>query len=186
MAYGGNYSNPYMSVQPNMNYGNNGYNGYQNGYSGGYQQAAPVNYNQPVQNYGMQPYQSAPQQIQTSMAFVNGSIEGRAYPVAPGNRVYLFDTDGRTFYVKGVDFNGMPLPFKTYDYTETVEQQLPMQSQSYDGQPTVDMSNYIRRDEVENMIAQEVERRMAAMSVNTVPATTAAKTGTKKGADVGA
>ncbi len=164
MAYG-TYQ-PYMYGTPNYN------NGYQ------YQpQPQPMNNPpMPMPNYGGQSYQAQPQQMQTSIAFINGQIEARAYPVAPGNRVYLFDTDGRTYYVKGVDFNGMPLPFKVYDYTETVEQQY--QAQSYasgaENQQTVDLSGYIRRDEVESMIANEVEKRLAAMNAK------------KKGGETGA
>ena len=151
----------YGQYQPYGYNNQQAYGGY-SGYQGGYPQAGgpPA----PASSYGHQPYQyqqqAAPQQMQTSIAFINGQIEARAYPVAPGNRVYLFDTDGRTYYVKGVDFNGMPLPFKTYDYTETVEQ--PPQ-QSFDaGQPKINMADYIRRDEVEGMIAAEVEKRLSA------------------------
>lgn len=163
MAYG-QYQNPYMYGQPN----NFNYNGMNSAYSGmnnwnqpQMQGGNPMNGNQPM-------YQTAPQsqQMQTSVAFISGGqIEARAYPVAPGNKVYLFDMDGRTFYVKGVDTNGMPLPFKTYDYTETIEPQLPAQSYAsgMDSQ-SIDMSNYIRRDEVESMIAAEVERRLNTKS----------------------
>ena len=148
--YYGNYNNgPYQNngMMPNNGYMNNGY---------------------PTQNAPMPPYQApqsyqSPQQMQTGIAFINGQIEARAYPVQPGYRMYLFDTDGRTYYVKGVDFNGMPLPFKTYDFTEVVEPQLPAQS-SYSGDAPVNMSDYIRRDEVENMIAAEVEKRLASMN----------------------
>lgn len=163
-----------------MTYGYNPYIGAQqgyinNGYSGGFQQQQP--YQQPInQQPIMQSYQ-APQQMNTSMAFVSGPIEARSYMVAPGHRVYLFDTDGHTYYVKAVDFNGMPLPFKTYDYTEVVEPQLPVQGQSYDNQSQIDLSNYIRRDEVENMIAAEVEKRISAMNNGTSK---------KKGGDLGA
>jgi hypothetical protein len=153
MAYG-QYANPYMYGQPNYNYGYSGANNWG-------QPQMPIN-NPPT-------YQTAPQaqQMQTSIVFISGGqIEARAYPVAPGSKVYLFDMDGRTFYVKGMDANGMPLPFKTYDYTETVEPQLPAQSYTagMDHQ-AVDMSNYIRRDEVENMIVAEVEKRLASMNV---------------------
>ena len=156
MAYG-QYVNPYMYGQPNYNYGMNG------GYSGANNwQGQPQMMNNPPM------YQTAPQtqQMQTSIVFISGGqIEARAYPVAPGSKVYLFDMDGRTFYVKGMDANGMPLPFKTYDYTETIEPQLPVQSYTSGmEQQSVDLSNYIRRDEVENIIAAEVEKRISAMN----------------------
>lgn len=180
MAYG--QYQPYMVNpmvgQSNQYYGNYGNNSYQNGYSGMNQ---PQMNQPPMQNYGQIPQQSyqSPQQMQTSIAFINGQIEARAYPVAPGNRVYLFDTDGRTYYIKGVDFNGMPLPFKIFDSTEVIEPQLPMQNSYADSPNQVNMADYIRRDEVEDMISQEVEKRLLAMN-NT-------KAGTmKRGSDTGA
>ena len=184
MNYGQQYSNPYMNTQPNMGYQQpmNGYNGNAYGYSGGYSANMPMVNNQPQSYGGYQAPQS--QQMRTSMAYTNGNIEAQAWAVAPGNMVYLFDMDGRTFYTKGVDHNGMPLPFKTYEYTEVVET-MPVPTQNYGAQvtvqqPQINLDEYIKRDEVENMIAQEVERRLATMN-------TATKSGvSKKGADVGA
>lgn len=167
MAYG-QYSNPYMMSQASYNgYPNMGYQG-----NGSYGYQPPMNnFQPPMQNYGYQQQAPTQQQIATTMAYVNGDIEARAYAVAPGNRVYLFDMDGRTFYSKGVDHNGMPLPFKTYEYTEVVETLPATTPQSYGAmqepvqqQPQINLDEYIKRDEVESMIAVEVEKRLAAMS----------------------
>lgn len=107
---------------------NNPYNPY-----GGWQ---PNNqYSQPLQdnlNMYRQPYQ--PQQLNPPQAptapiqgqgaqtggiiWVRGEEGAKAYLVAPGQSVQLFDTESDTFYIAANDISGMPLPLRIFDYKE--------------------------------------------------------------------
>lgn len=71
-----------------------------------------------------QPFQ-APQQAagappaQTgTITWVQGVEGAKAYPVAPGATVLLMDSDGSSFYLKTADASGMPMPLRTFDFTE--------------------------------------------------------------------
>ena len=48
---------------------------------------------------------------------VLGEIEAQSFPVMPGNSVTLWDKDGRTFYFKEVNTQGVP-SMRIFDYTE--------------------------------------------------------------------
>lgn len=112
--------NPYGGWQPNNQYS----------------QPVPDNlamYRQPYQ----QPQQpnppqapTAPMQTQTPSAggiiWVRGEEGAKAYLVAPGQSVQLFDTEGSTFYIASTDTSGMPLPLRIFDFTERVPQQQKM------------------------------------------------------------
>lgn len=91
------------------------------GYPATYQ---PQMYQQP--NYSMQ---SQPTQMQTmpqtsnysDMIFVQGKEAAKVYPVARGNSVVLFDSEGDKFYIKAVDNTGMPMRLRTFSYVEVME-----------------------------------------------------------------
>lgn len=54
----------------------------------------------------------------SGMNWCQGEIGAKAYPVAPGNTVPIFDTEEKCVYIKSVDVMGRPLPLKILDYTE--------------------------------------------------------------------
>lgn len=67
----------------------------------------------------MQQYQQVPQQIQqnaSDMVFVLNETEAMAYPVAPNNRVTLWDKNKDTVYIKS-NMQGLP-SMRILDYTE--------------------------------------------------------------------
>lgn len=70
-------------------------------------------YMQNMQN--MQTVQNAPQQA-TELKWVQGISDAKAYPVAPGNTVSLWDSEASVIYVKSADNTGMP-SMKILDYT---------------------------------------------------------------------
>lgn len=116
-------------------------------------QMNPQMMQQPAQSQPMN--QSMGQPMQPMAApFVNGTIwvqgeEGaKSYLVAPGNTVFLMDSEGPVFYQKTVNADGIPLPLRVFDFTERpqgtngatkqVAQPLP---------PNIDLSGYVLREE---------------------------------------
>ena len=84
------------------------------------------NYYTPSYNaYAAQnPYQTAPQAAQqptapqSNIQWVQGAEAAKSYLVGAGNSVMLMDSEKNTFYIMSTDASGMPLPMRTFDYTE--------------------------------------------------------------------
>lgn len=57
-----------------------------------------------------------PQPMNQTMIQVQGEYAAKAYNVAPGDRVPLWDTEAQTIYIKSVDVNGFPT-MTILDYT---------------------------------------------------------------------
>lgn len=112
------------------------------------------------------PNQSAPvYNTNTSgLTWVQGEAGAKSYPVAPGNRVALFDSENPVVYVKEVDIYGKPLDIKIYDLVERTAavEQVPKE-------PKIDLSNYITREEMIDSItaavSQEVEKAISELSL---------------------
>ena len=137
-----------------MNYGNN-VAAYQNG--GSY-------YNQ---NMGTPLYSQMQPQIQNSsmvsgLNWVQGDSGAKAWYVAPGTGAVLLDSEDNVMYIKYADQMGRPtLLKKVYeDFVDEVPLALP---QTSNASSSVDMSEYVRRSDVEDMIAREVEKRIGDM-----------------------
>lgn len=107
-----------------------------------------------VPAYGQIPYQ---QQMQMPMmqqrpndgrVYVNGRTGADAYPMPNGvNQITLWDTDGKRFYVKGYDNNGMPRVLEDNDYIPHVQPE---------AAPTqhVDMSKYATKDDIKAAVME--------------------------------
>lgn len=82
-----------------------------------------MNYpNYPYQNNYQNPYLNA-QAISNAMntnpiIWVQGESGAKAYPVAPGNSIALFDSEKDRFFIKTADASGMPSPLRVFNYTE--------------------------------------------------------------------
>lgn len=92
-------------------------------------------------NYGnyfpasYQPIQPMTQQYpqNNGIVWVQGEAGAKSYLVGAGNSVILMDSEDSTFYIKSTDASGMPLPLRTFDYTERKAEQhtnLPLQAQN--------------------------------------------------------
>ena len=96
------------------------------------------------------PANPIPQFTQTptngSVIWVNSENEARAWPVPNGGSAVLFDTQGECFYIKRVDASGMPLPLRTFKYTEIVENTIPTNQE------------YITKEEFEKWVAEFKEK----------------------------
>lgn len=124
----------------------------------------PATYQSPLQQYSYNTpsppmsYQ-APMMSQmpvnnssSGLTWVQGEIGAKAYPVAPGMSVILMDSEDERFYIKSTDASGMPLPLRTFSYTEEVNVQ-----HSYDQQPQqIDTSQFITRSELEDMLNERM------------------------------
>lgn len=89
-------------------------------------------------------------QHQNSIIWVQGEAAAKSYGIPFGASVPLFDTEGDVFYIKTVDVSGMPLPLRTFKYTEIVPESAPASAQSVE---PVDMSKYITREELTKILA---------------------------------
>ena len=87
--------------------------------------------------------------------WVQGQAGAEAYPVAPGASVILMDSNAPVIYFKSADQNGRYLPMKTYDLVERAAD-VPEQK------PQLDTSSFVKRDEIEKLIAAEVDRQLNA------------------------
>lgn len=87
--------------------------------------------------------------------WVQGQAGAEAYLVAPGASVILMDSNAPVIYFKSADQNGRYLPMKTYDLVERVAD-VPEQK------PQLDTSSFVKRDEIEKLIAAEVDRQLNA------------------------
>lgn len=111
-----------------MNGNNNLFYPYTSGYSGLMNQAG----------YGMQS-QNTPNSVIT--VFVTSEMAAQCYPVGAGNTVLLIDFDHKMFWIKSTDTNGVPMPMRTFDFTEKLAEQ-PTEANTQDG-----ISNGVSRDE---------------------------------------
>ena len=110
-----------------------------------YNSSYPAPYN-PYQNYFPIPNIPPHQEIQpdTNMIWVQGESGAKAYPVQNGKNVVLFDSEEKRFFIKAVDVNGMPMPLRVFNYSET--------SEIEEKKPEVDTSKFVTRAEFDEVI----------------------------------
>lgn len=118
------------------------------------------------QGHMMQPMQpmpvSPPVQPQTNsngIIWVQGEAGAKAYMTAPGASILLMDSENNTFYIKSSDQSGMPLPLRIFDYTErTATGGNAVQKPEQPPIPQVDFSNFITREELEDILEERLKR----------------------------
>lgn len=119
----------------------NGFNGYNNYNQAGYM---PNAYN----SYGYS--QQMPQQ-DTSVSWVQGRSGAEAYPLAPGRRALLMDSNDAILYVKQTDSTGRYLPLQAYRL-------VPMEDISQNqALPPAEVS--IDYDRIREIISEEVSKQ---------------------------
>lgn len=80
--------------------------------------------------------------------WVQGEAGAKSYLVAPNTTVQLWDSESQTIYLKSADASGMP-SIKTLDYTI---RDLPNQNNLIAQQPSVDMSQYVTWEGLEEKL----------------------------------
>lgn len=115
-----------------------------------------MNYPSTYQNSGN--YYSPPQMpnVINGINWCQGETSAKAWPVAPGTGVVLLDSEDNVMYIKYADQMGRPILLKK-KYEDYIEPQ-PMAISS---RAEPDMTEYVKRQDIEDMISREVERRMA-------------------------
>ncbi len=123
----------------------------------------------------MQPMQPMPipQQPQpgaNGIIWVQGEAGAKAYLTAPGASVLLMDSENNTFYIKSSDQSGMPLPLRIFDYTErTAVSGNAVQKAEHQQAEQMDFSNFITREELENILAERFKRPAKAVKPKEEP-----------------
>lgn len=131
------------------------------GYAPYYTQPMPDQLTQLRQNQMQRPVmQGAQMQTQPmqqtdtgGIIWVQGEAGAKAYLVAPGNTVQLWDSENPVIYLKSADMSGMP-SMRVLDYTERNA----VQPQHQPTTPQIDMSQFITRDELEDILADRLKR----------------------------
>lgn len=149
-----------------MAYGNNFYGmGYQPGF---YNPANPTGaipdtlnqykmpYQQPMQPVPSVQTPQTSQQSSNSIIWVQGEAGAKSFLVAPGQNVLLMDSEASRFYIKASDSTGMPLPLRTFEYTEIVAGQaaMPSVSDAPSSATGIDLSQFVTREELNEKLSQ--------------------------------
>ena len=123
------------------------------GYSPGpyYSGPVPDQLAQLRQNQQLQAMQLLPPQPQMPQP-IPGEAGAKAYMVAPGNTVPLWDSEAQRIFLKSVDMSGMP-SMRVLDYTEQGGA-----AQKPGPVPQIDLSNYITRDELDIILGERLKR----------------------------
>lgn len=120
------------------------------GYNYGYNYQSP--YQSPLTTQMPQPQ---PQQnVQTGLTWVQGLSGAKSFMVNPGASVLLMDSESDRFYIKSADAAGMPLPLRIFSYTEIKPNENKIVPESLQTIETIDMNNYITRQEFEKKISE--------------------------------
>ena len=100
----------------------------------------------------------------TGVNWVCGDAGAKAWPVGPNTGAVLLDSEAPIMYIKYADAMGRPsLVKKRYeDYVEETPLVLPQSGSQGSRHNEVDLSEYVRKEDVEEMISREVEKRMSS------------------------
>lgn len=88
------------------------------------------------------------------LIWVQGIEAAKSYPVSAGQSILLMDSESNVFFIKTADASGMPLPLRIFDYSERTSNNVPKTAQETHTEPSIDLSAYVTRDELESRIAQ--------------------------------
>ena len=95
-------------------------------------------------------------QPQQSILWCQGIEGAKAYPVGAGNSVLLMDSDSHNMYIKSADQAGVP-SLRVFEYKEVTGKK--------EERPTVDMSIYVTREELEEVVAKLKPKKKKVIEV---------------------
>jgi hypothetical protein len=98
--------------------------------------------------------QQQTQQQSGGLTWVQGIEAAKSYPVSAGQSILLMDSESNSFFIKSADASGMPLPLRVFDYTERTINNAPKTAQETHTEPSIDLSAYVTRDELESRISE--------------------------------
>lgn len=111
-----------------------------------------INHLQTAQPQTVRP-QVLQSQMRPDMVWVQGIEGAKAYLLAPGMTVPLWDSENQCIYIKSADLNGIPRPLTILDYTIRPAEVEPIAEVS--SEPVVDTSQFVSKaefDELKEMI----------------------------------
>ena len=113
---------------------------------------------QALQTMQSQVYSTAPSS--NGINWVSGETGAKSWIVGRGESVLLMDSENQCFYLKSADASGMPLPLRTFDYTERT----PNTSQGSQTAFNQSNDNFITRTEFDDLKAkyEELEKQLKA------------------------
>jgi len=113
---------------------------------------------QPMQtNMGPIPPTGGPQN--GGIIWVSGKGEADGYLVAPNSAVALWDANNPVIYLRKADSTGKPSTV-VYDLVERTDNPAPQQAA-----PQIDWSQFITRDQLEDILAERLKRPAKAAKV---------------------
>ena len=122
---------------------------FNNGYTPGYGQIYPQQYQVPGQQ--------SQQAQQSGVIWVQGEAAAKSYLVAPNSTVPLWDSEEKVIYLKSADASGMP-SMKILDYTIRGDA---------NAQAVVPAAEYATKDDLkalEEKIREEISRRRSRLT----------------------
>lgn len=133
-----------------------------------YNYGLPVNYQTPMVYQPQYPMQqtisntpiTTNQSSGAGIIWVQGEAGAKAYPVAPGNSVLLMDSESECFYIKSTDASGVPMPLRSFTYTEVVQTQ-PQETKT-------DASQFVTREEFEELKRMLSDKRKESRNEQTL------------------
>lgn len=138
----------------------NPYQGYQGQYYG-YNQAMLdqlAQLRQSNMQQQTQPFQQAQTQTPDERIWVQGEAGAKAYMVAAGCTVALWDSEQQRIYLKSVNLNGVPMmQTLTYTFDSAPPVQNPAQQQATAQMP--DLSEYVTKEELEKRISMLIDKK---------------------------
>lgn len=126
------------------------YNNFGNGYYPQYPSYTPTNaYGTQMgpNSYGQSYYDNSQD---TTVSWVQGKSGAEAYPLAPGRRAMLMDSNEPILYVKATDASGRYMPLQSYRL-------VPMEEVSNAPALTAEAIDY---DKIREIISEEVSKKM--------------------------
>ncbi len=107
----------------------------------------------PTNNTGANQMPVQNQQNGGSFAYCMGIEGAKAFPIAPNQTVFLMDSNDPIAYIKSADMSGKQT-LRIFDMVERSEE-------SASEEPKIDMSEYVKRSDIEDMISDAVDKAMA-------------------------
>lgn len=94
-----------------------------------------------------------PAQNGGSFAYCMGIEGAKAFSIAPNQTVFLMDSNDPIAYIKSADMSGKQT-LRIFDMVERSEE-------TPHEEPKIDMSEYVKRSDIEGMISDAVDKAMA-------------------------
>ena len=95
--------------------------------------------------------QAIPNTISNSIVWVETEDEARNWMVGPNNRVFVFVGDNKILYIKEKNSDGRPLKTEVYDLDKR---------QTIEEGASVDLTGYVRKEDVQSMIDDAVNKAL--------------------------